>query len=107
MCTGAMSRPDPILVKNGYLEIPNKPVWGYEVNEKASATIRRSRGIADSPSAPTARRTLSRLRKTARLPYARGSVQQIPETRPSEPMRKYLRRYVWHFQADCPSCVLH
>jgi galactonate dehydratase len=26
---------DPILVKNGYLEIPNKPGWGYEVNEEA------------------------------------------------------------------------
>ena len=28
---------DPILVKNGYLEIPNKPGWGYEVNEEAFA----------------------------------------------------------------------
>jgi galactonate dehydratase len=26
---------DPIMVKNGYLEIPNKPGWGYEVNEEA------------------------------------------------------------------------
>ena len=26
---------DPILVKDGYLEIPNKPGWGYEVNEEA------------------------------------------------------------------------
>jgi len=26
---------DPILVKNGYLEIPNKPGWGYDVNEEA------------------------------------------------------------------------
>ena len=26
---------DPILVKNGYLEIPDKPGWGYEVNEEA------------------------------------------------------------------------
>jgi galactonate dehydratase len=26
---------DPILVKNGYLEIPNKPGWGYEVNQEA------------------------------------------------------------------------
>jgi len=26
---------DPILVKNGYLEIPTKPGWGYEVNEEA------------------------------------------------------------------------
>jgi galactonate dehydratase len=26
---------DPVLVKNGYLEIPNKPGWGYEVNEEA------------------------------------------------------------------------
>lgn len=26
---------DPILVKNGYLEIPNKPGWGYEINEEA------------------------------------------------------------------------
>jgi galactonate dehydratase len=26
---------DPIMVKNGFLEIPNKPGWGYEVNEEA------------------------------------------------------------------------
>jgi galactonate dehydratase len=26
---------DPILVKDGYLEIPEKPGWGYEVNEEA------------------------------------------------------------------------
>ncbi len=26
---------DPILVKNGYLPIPDKPGWGYEVNEEA------------------------------------------------------------------------
>jgi galactonate dehydratase len=26
---------EPILVKSGYLEIPNKPGWGYEVNEEA------------------------------------------------------------------------
>jgi galactonate dehydratase len=28
---------DPILVKNGYLEIPNKPGWGYDINEEAFA----------------------------------------------------------------------
>jgi galactonate dehydratase len=26
---------DPILVRNGYLEIPDKPGWGYEINEEA------------------------------------------------------------------------
>jgi galactonate dehydratase len=26
---------DPILVKDGYLPIPDKPGWGYEVNEEA------------------------------------------------------------------------
>jgi galactonate dehydratase len=28
---------DPIIVKDGYLEIPNKPGWGYEINEEAFA----------------------------------------------------------------------
>lgn len=28
---------DPILVKDGYLPIPDKPGWGYEVNEEAFA----------------------------------------------------------------------
>jgi galactonate dehydratase len=46
---------EPLMVKNGYLEIPNKPGWGVELNEEAFAHMppqpwRRSTGYREDGS---------------------------------------------------------